>query len=192
MNSSGFPGSEGTPGERNGMTIVRDIVHNLKGTVELESNVGEGTIFTIRLPLTLAIIQALIFAVGKRMFAVPLSAVVEAIRIMPEQISLVGEREVFELRTHVVNLIRPHDLLDIPKFPVESENKRMYVIVVRSSDRQLVGIVVDQLMEKEELVIKSLNQNIMQSEITSSASKLGDGKVVLILDVPALIRKAFG
>jgi two-component system chemotaxis sensor kinase CheA len=192
MNSAGFLSAEGTTGERSGMMIVRDIVHNLKGTLELESNVGEGTIFTIRLPLTLAIIQALIFAVGKRMFAVPLSTVVEAIRITPNQISLVGEREVFELRNHVVNLIRPHELLDIPQFPATSENKKLYVIVVRSSDRQLVGIVADHLMEKEELVIKSLDQNIMRSEITSSASKLGDGTVVLILDVPALIRRAFG
>ena len=68
----------------------------------------------------------------------------------------------------------------------------MYVIVVRSSERKIVGIVADQLMEKEELVIKSLDHNIMRSDITSSASKLGDGKVVLILDVPALIRRVFG
>jgi two-component system chemotaxis sensor kinase CheA len=190
MNSSGVSSSEGTAGERSGMMIVRQTVENLNGTVELESRLGEGTMFTIRLPLTLAIIQAMVFGVGKRTFALPLSNVVEAIRISPDQISTVGNREVFELRRDVVNLLRPHELLGIPQ--PSSPAKKMAVIVVRSSDRKLVGIAADQLMEKEELVIKSLDNKIMRSEITSSASKLGDGKVVLILDVPALIQKAFG
>lgn len=191
MTPSGSP-SEGGSAEQSGMMIVRDTVQNLKGSIELESKLGEGTIFTIKLPLTLAIIQALVFGVGSRMFAIPLSTVVEAIRIAPEQISYVGDREVFELRNLVVNLIRPHKILGIPTLPPIGENRKMYVIVVRSSERKIVGIVADQLMEKEELVIKSLDHNIMRSDITSSASKLGDGKVVLILDVPALIRRVFG
>lgn len=190
MNSS-RPGTEGAAGDQSGLMFVRDTVEHLKGTVELESRLGEGTVFTIRLPLTLAIIQALVFGVEKRMFAIPLSTVVEAIRVSPDQLSFVGEREVFELRNQVVNLIRPHKILDLP-CQSQPDNKKMYVIVVRSSERKLVGIVADHLMEKEELVIKSLDNKIMQSEITSSASKLGDGKVVLILDVPALIRGAFG
>ncbi|MCP4405361.1 MAG: ABC transporter substrate-binding protein [bacterium] len=189
--SQSSSGAEGATGEQSGMEIVRDTVSNLKGTVELESRLGEGSIFTIKLPLTLAIIQALVFGVGKWMFALPLSMVVEAIRISPSQISYVGDREVFELRNQVVNLLRPHALLDIP-LPPQSANKKIHVIVVRSSERKLIGILADRLMEKEELVIKSLENKIMRSEITSSASKLGDGKVVLILDVPALIRSAFG
>ena len=191
MHSSGISVPDGTASDRSGMMFVWQTVQNLKGTVELESKVGEGTIFTIKLPLTLAIIQALVFGVGQQTFALPLPTVVEAMRIFPEQISVVGDREVFELRKQVVNLLRPHEILDIPA-PLSSDSQRMYVIVVRSSERKLVGIMVDQLMEKEELVIKSLDKNIMKSEITSSASKLGDGKVILILDVPALIRKAFG
>jgi len=190
MTNSGSPSESGS-GEQSGMMLVRDTVQNLKGSVELDSKLGEGTVIIIKLPLTLAIIQALVFGVGNRMFAIPLSTVVEAIRISSDQISFVGEREVFELRNQVVNLIRPHNILGIPE-PTYTENSKMYVIVVRSSERKVVGIVADSLMEKEELVIKSLDQNIMRSEITSSASKLGDGKVVLILDVPALIRSVFG
>ncbi len=190
--TSSRTGTEGaTTGDQSGLMLVRDTVEYLKGTVELDSQLGEGTTFTVKLPLTLAIIQALVFGVGKRMFAIPLSTVVEAIRVSPEQLSFVGDREVFELRNQIVNLIRPHELLDLPCHQ-QSDSKKMYVIVVRSSDRKLVGIVADSLMEKEELVIKSLDNKIMKSEITLSASKLGDGKVVLILDVPALIRGAFG
>jgi two-component system chemotaxis sensor kinase CheA len=170
--------------------VVQQIVDSLNGTVELDSRVGEGTTFIIKLPLTLAIIQALVFGIGNRTFAIPLSNIDQVTRISPEEISLVGGREVFELRERVVNLIRPHRLLNIPE--TDNAKKKMYVIVVSSSDRRLAGVMADKLMEKEELVIKSLDSKIMRSEITSSASKLGDGKVVLILDVPALIRRALG
>ncbi len=182
---------EDSTGERSGMTVVGQTVQSLNGTIELESKLGEGTVFTIRLPLTMAIIPALIFSVGAQAFALPISTVVEAVRISPQDISLVGEREVFELRDQVVNLVRPHKLLNISE-PSVSENKKMYVIVVWSPERKLVGLIADELMEKEELVIKSLDNKIMKSTITSSASKLGDGRVVLILDVPQLIQQAFG
>ena len=191
LNTLGTTSPQNITGERSGMMVVRQTVENLNGTIELDGKLGEGTVFTIRLPLTLAIIQALVFEVGNRTFALPLSSVVEAIRIAPEDISFVGGREVFELRHRVVNLLRPHKVLNIPE-PPRPNTQKMYVIVVRSSDRKFVGIAADQLLEKEELVIKSLDTKLLRSEITSSASKLGDGKVVLILDVPALIRKAFG
>lgn len=191
MNLSETSNLEGTTGKRSGMMVVRQTVQSLNGIVELESKLGEGTIFTIKLPLTLAIIEALVFSIGNQAFALPIPAIVEAMRISPEDISLVGAREVFELRDQVVNLIRPHKLLNIQK-PPASDNQKMYVIVVRSPGRKFVGIIADQLMEKQELVIKSLDNKIMKSTITSSASKLGDGKVVLILDVPELIQQAFG
>ncbi|MBD3307588.1 hypothetical protein GF339_14230, partial [candidate division KSB3 bacterium] len=100
-------------GEKSGIAIVHDIVYDLKGTVELDTKLGEGAEFTIKLPLTLAIIQALVFGIGSRTFALPLSSVVQAMRISPDQISVVGDREVFELRNQVVNLLRPHKLLNI-------------------------------------------------------------------------------
>ena len=190
-NTAGAANPNSITGERSGMLVVRQTVANLNGVIELESVVGEGAVCTIKLPLTLAIIQALVFGVGNRTFALPLSSVVEAIRLAPEEIAWVGGREVFELRHRVVNLLRPHKILKVPE-PPNANKQKMYVIVVRSSERKFVGIAADHLMEKEELVIKSLDNNIMRSEITSSASKLGDGKVVLILDVPALVRKAFG
>ena len=190
MDASGKLSADSIAGERSGMMIVRQTVENLNGQVELESKLGEGTTFTIKLPLTLAIIQAMVFEVGGRTFAIPLSNVVEAIRIRPEHIAVVGNREVFELRSEVVNLLRPHNILGIPL--ASPLNKKFSVIVVQSSDRKLVGILVDRLLEKEELVIKSLDHKILWSDITSSASKLGDGKVVLILDVPALIQRVFG
>jgi two-component system, chemotaxis family, sensor kinase CheA len=190
QNSVGPTGPSTVTNERSGMMVVQHTVESLNGTIELDSRLGEGTTFTIKLPLTLAIIQALVFGVGPRNFAIPLSNVDQVTRISSDEISLVGGREVFELRERVVNLIRPHKLLNIPE-PERPKNK-MYVIVVSSSERRLVGVIADKLMEKEELVIKSLDSKIMRSEITSSASKLGDGKVVLILDVPALIRRALG
>ena len=190
LNSVGPNGPNTVAAERSGMMVVHHTVESLNGTIELDSRLGEGTTFTIKLPLTLAIIQALVFGVGSRTFAIPLSNIDQVTRISPDEISLVGGREVFELRERVVNLIRPHKLLNIPDS--DSPRKKMYVIVVSSSERRLVGVIADKLMEKEELVIKSLDSKIMRSEITSSASKLGDGKVVLILDVPALIRRALG
>jgi two-component system chemotaxis sensor kinase CheA len=190
LNSVGPTGPSTVTNERSGIMVVQHTVESLNGTIELDSRLGEGTTFTIKLPLTLAIIQALVFGVGPRNFAIPLSNIDQVTRISPDEISLVGGREVFELRERVVNLIRPHKLLNIPE-PERPKNK-MYVIVVSSSERRLVGVIADKLMEKEELVIKSLDSKIMRSEITSSASKLGDGKVVLILDVPALIRRALG
>ncbi len=190
LNTVGLSGPNTVVAERSGMMVVHHTVESLNGTIELDSRLGEGTTFTIKLPLTLAIIQALVFSVGRRTFAIPLSNIDQVTRISPDEISLVGGREVFELRKRVVNLIRPHKLLNIPA--PDSPGKKMYVIVVSSSERRLVGVIADKLMEKEELVIKSLDSKIMRSEITSSASKLGDGKVVLILDAPALIRKALG
>jgi two-component system chemotaxis sensor kinase CheA len=190
LNSVGSAGPTTVTNERSGMMVVQHTVESLNGTIELDSRLGEGTTFTIKLPLTLAIIQALVFGVGPRTFAIPLSNVDQVTRITTDDISLVGGREVFELRERVVNLIRPHRLLNIPE--PDRPKKKMYVIVVSSSERRLVGVIADKLMEKEELVIKSLDSKIMRSEITSSASKLGDGKVVLILDVPALIRRALG
>ncbi len=191
FHSQSSNGGEEPGSENNSMTLVHDTVDALKGTVELESRLGEGASFTIKLPLSLAIIQALVFLLGKRMFALPISMVVEVIRLSPSQISSVGNREVFELRKQVINLLRPHEILGVP-LPLQDEHRKLFVIVVHSSKRNLVGILADRLIEKEELVIKSLDNKIMRSEMTSSASKLGNGKVVLILDVPALIRRAFG
>ena len=150
-NTVGSTSPNSVAGERSGMLMVQQTVESLNGSIELDSRVGEGTKFTIKLPLTLAIIQALVFGVGKRTFAVPLSNIDQVTRIGPGEISMVGGREVFELRERVVNLIRPHKLLSIPDSP-NGRNKKMYVIVVRSSDRRLVGVLADQLMEKEELV----------------------------------------
>jgi len=165
------------------------VIEELNGTLEVESQPGEGTRFIVRLPLTLAIIQALLLEIGNRIFAIPLSLVEEVLRISKKDVEVIGKQEVFQLRGRVINLLRPYDILGIPKESLQDE--KLFVIVVRAAREELVGIVADQLLEKEELVIKSLDNKIVKTDIVSSASKLGDGRVVLILDIPTLIGKAY-
>lgn len=168
---------------------ARKIIEELNGTLEIESALQEGTRFIIKLPLTLAIIQALLLEIGNRAFAIPLSLVVEVLRISQRDIEMVGRQEVFQLRGRIITLLRPYDILGIHR--PEQQNEKLFVIVVRVARDELVGIVADQLLEKEELVIKSLDNKIVKTDIISSASKLGDGRVILILDVPTLISKAY-
>lgn len=168
---------------------TRRVIEELNGTLEIESHPGEGTRFTIKLPLTLAIIQALLLKIGNRIFAIPLSLVVEVLRISKNDTEVIGKQEVFQLRGRVINLLRPYDILGVSRS--EAQEEKLFVIVVRVARDELVGIVVDELLGKEELVIKSLDNKIVKTDLISSASKLGDGRVILILDVPTLISKAY-
>lgn len=172
-----------------GIQSARKVIEELNGTLEVESQLNKGTRFIVKLPLTLAIIQALLLEIGNRVFAIPLSLVVEVLRISTKNIEIIGKQEVFQLRGQVIHLLRPYDILGVPQPKIQ--NEKLFVVVVRVARDELVGIVTDQPLEKEELVIKSLDTKIVKTDIVSSASKLGDGRVILILDVPALIGKMY-
>jgi two-component system, chemotaxis family, sensor kinase CheA len=166
-----------------GLDVVKAAVEGLKGSVELQSEPGKGTTFKLLVPLTLASIQALLFRVCGRLYAVPLTSVVEITRITNENIHRIEEREVFQLRDQVLSLVR----LDRLGRQTKSEpGKRIFVIVIGMGGRRF-GLTVDSLIGEEELVIKALEDKLVSSSLVSGASILGDGTVVLILNVPAVI-----
>ncbi len=167
-----------------GMDVVQSVIEKLKGSITLSSESGKGTQFLLMLPLTLASIQALMFRACGRLYAVPLASVVEITRATAADIHRVDDREVLRLRDQILTLVRLDRLSTIP---AESQ-KTNYVIVVSSGTRRF-GIIVDKLLGEEELVIKALEDRLVASEFVSGASILGDGTVVLILNVVALIAR---
>ena len=166
-----------------GLDVVQAALSSLKGAIELESEPGKGTNFRLLVPLTLASIQALLFRVAGRLYAVPIASVVEITRIADDEIHRVDEHEVFQLREQVLTLVRLERLESKPK---AERSKRVFVVVIGAGNRKF-GLIVDSLMGEEELVIKALEDRLVTSALVSGASILGDGTVVLILNVPAVI-----
>lgn len=173
-----------------GMDVVRTVLDRLKGTVHISSKTGSGTTIQLRAPLTLASIQTLLFRVSGRLFAVPLSSVVEITRVNENEIHHVDRREVLRLREQVLTLVRLGNLSRIHAVPLDSGNKkkRSFVVVIGAAEKRF-GLVVDSLVGEEELVIKALPSEIVSSDLVSGASILGDGTVVLILNVPAVLSR---
>ena len=173
-----------------GMDVVRTVLNRLKGTVHISSTKGRGTTIQLRAPLTLASIQTLLFRVSGRLFAVPLSSVVEITRINDSEIHRVDRREVLRLREQVLTLVRLSSLSQIHAVDSQAEgkNKRNFVIVIGAAEKRF-GLLVDSLVGEEELVIKALPSEIISSDLVSGASILGDGTVVLILNVPAVLSR---
>jgi two-component system chemotaxis sensor kinase CheA len=173
-----------------GMDVVRTVLNNLKGTVHVSSVAGHGTTMQLRVPLTLASIQTLLFRVAGRLFAVPLSSVVEITRITDADIHRVDQREVLRLREQILTLVRLNSLSQIHAVsaPEGKKKKRSFVIVIGAAEKRF-GLIVDTLVGEEELVIKALPSEIISSDLVSGASILGDGTVVLILNVPAVLSR---
>jgi two-component system chemotaxis sensor kinase CheA len=166
-----------------GLDVVKSAVDNLKGSIELESELGQGTTFRLMVPLTLASIQSLLFHVSGKLYAVPLAMVVEITRVSEGEIHRLDNHEVFQLREQVLTLVR---LERLESSAARARDKRIFVIVIGSGSRKF-GLAVDSLMGEEELVIKALEDRLVTSPLVSGASILGDGTVVLILNVPAVI-----
>jgi two-component system chemotaxis sensor kinase CheA len=166
-----------------GLDVVKSVLESMKGFVEVMSEPGRGTTFKLLVPLTLASIQALLFRVDGRLYAVPLASVVEITRITPEEIHVVNDREVVQLRKQILTLVR---LGRNGAAPPREKPKRIFVVVVGVAGRRF-GLVVDSLMGEEELVIKPLEDQLIASPLISGASILGDGTVVMILNMAALM-----
>lgn len=167
-----------------GLDVVKSNIEALGGDVEVKSVLGEGSKFTVRLPLTLAIIQALMVEVRNEKYAISLGSIETIEEIMADEIKFVQAKEVIHIRGMVVPLIRLDQLLDCE--PVDAEKESLTVIIVRKGDK-FAGLIVDELNGQQEIVIKSLGKYISNStKIISGATVLGDGEVALILDVNTL------
>ena len=167
-----------------GLDVVKSKIEALGGDVEVKTKYGEGSTFSIRLPLTLAIIQALMVKVGEEKYAIALGSI-ETIEDVPvSEIKYVHAKEVINLRGNVIPLIRLRELLDVPGEPEESDN--IVIVIVRKGDK-LAGLVVDNLIGQMEIVIKSLGKYININRMISGATILGDGSVALIIDANTLV-----
>ena len=164
-----------------GMDVVQSVLHRLKASVSLETRLGQGTTFRLKLPLTLAIIKALLFWVEQRLYAIPLNAVLEIARTFEAEVHQVDNYEVLQLRNQVLPLLR------LGRPAAEGDRKsKLFVLVITVGERKY-GLIVDALEGEEELVIKALDDQTFSTDLVSGASILGDGRVVLILNLPAVV-----
>jgi two-component system chemotaxis sensor kinase CheA len=166
-----------------GLDVVQTVMHRLKGSVEIETRVGQSTTFRLKLPLTLAIIKALLFRVEQRLYAVPLNAVAEIARARESDVHQVQNYEVLQLRDRVLPLVR---LGCAPGSGEKAGSGKIFVLVIAMGERKL-GMIVDRLEGEEELVIKALDDQMVATDLISGASILGDGRVVLIVNLPAIV-----
>jgi two-component system, chemotaxis family, sensor kinase CheA len=168
-----------------GMDVVRTNISRMNGSLELDSEPGQGSRVTIKLPLTVAIIQALMVEVECATFAIPLASVVEAVKVTKEEIKSVNGQAVLNLRERILPLLDLGEMFHIPNNRADDE---CYVVVVTIGEQQF-GIVVDRLRAQEEVVIKSLGEFLANVKAVAGATITGDGKVVLILDMADLVRE---
>lgn len=167
-----------------GLDVVRSKIESLSGEVEVKTQLGVGSTWIIRLPLTLAIIQALMVVVGGEKYAISLGSIQTIEDIAPSEVKFVQNKEVINLRGNVIPLIRLSEVLDIESTKKQDDN--LIVVIVKKGDK-MAGMVIDELIGQQEIVIKSLGKYIKQCKFISGATILGDGEVALILDANALI-----
>ena len=169
-----------------GLDVVKTKIESLGGAIEVKTALGEGSTFSIRLPLTLAIIQALMVEIGYEKYAISLDSIQAIEDVLKTDIKYVQSKEVINLRGNVIPIIRLHEILDIEKIEDE-ENDNLTVVIIKKGDKQ-AGLVVDRLIGQQEIVIKSLGSYIDSgNKLISGATILGNGDVALILDANTLI-----
>ena len=171
-----------------GMDVVRSNIQNLKGMIDIESEVGKGTTFIIKLPLTLAIIQGLLVKVQDETYALPLSSVVEVVAINPDSVYTVSHQEVIRIRQEVIPILRLDRVLGVSNPREELDNR--YVVNV-GLGMQRIGLVVDELLGQQEIVIKSLGEYLGSITGVAGSTILGDGRVIMIIDVADLIQSIY-
>ena len=166
-----------------GLDVVRRQIDSLNGTVTVSSERGKGTKFTIKLPLTLAIIQGLLVRVGTEIYSIPITSVIESLRIKPDEIKKIDNYEVFNIRNDVLSLLRLNRL-----FGIKTEERQDYhfIVIVGTAEKKM-GFMVDSLIGEEDVVIKPLRDQFTNSPGIAGASILGDGSVSLIIDVSQLL-----
>ncbi|MBN8722930.1 MAG: chemotaxis protein CheA [Acidobacteria bacterium] len=168
-----------------GMDVVKMVVSDLKGSIEVSSVLGKSTVFTLILPLTLAIIKAMLFSLGERVFALPLNSIVEIIRLNKEDIQQIGKHKVLSKQDTLYSLIDLSAIL--------LGNKQDYTnaitLVIGLGERR-IGVVVEKVIGEKEIVVKAVDQQWITSDLVTGASILGDGRIVLILDVGAIFRRS--
>ena len=167
-----------------GLDVVKSKIESLSGEVEVKSTLGVGSTWTIRLPLTLAIIQTLMVIVGGEKYAIPLSNIQTIESIRPDEVSTVQTKEVITLRGNIIPLIRLNEVLGCES--TKDPNEELVVVIVKKGDK-MAGLVIDTLTGQQEIVIKSLGKYINKSKLISGATILGNGEVALIIDPNALI-----
>ena len=180
-----------------GMDVVKRQISKLKGNIEIQSEVGKGSTITINLPLTLAIVQSLLVKSESDIFAIPLSTVVESIRIHPQEIQRIGNSEVIKRRDSVLPLVYLNKVLDLNNkdkkiwykvdqkddhVELNKRHKRLFVVVIGTGDRKF-GIVVDHLLNQQEMVIKPMGSLLRQIPCVAGGAILGNGEAVLVLDM---------
>jgi two-component system chemotaxis sensor kinase CheA len=172
-----------------GLDVVKKNIQELKGSIEVISTIGQGTTFRIMLPITLAIIQALIVRACGQQFAIPLTSVEESLRIQAREIATVESREVLALRDLTLPLVRLADAFSLGTSD-DTPDKKLFVVVTRSGEK-LAGVVVDAIIRQHEIVIKSIGERLKGTPGIAGATEVGKGEIVLVIDVASLI-EAFG
>ena len=166
-----------------GLDVVRRSIEKLNGSVTVNSEKGKGTKFVIKLPLTLAIIQGLLVRVGQEIYSIPITSVIESLRIKPEDIKMIDSNEVFNIRSDVISLLRLNRLFGIKS---EGQQEYYFIVIVGTAEKKM-GFMVDSLIGEEDVVIKPLRDQFTNSPGIAGASILGDGSVSLIIDVGQLL-----
>ena len=169
-----------------GLDVVKRNIQELKGTIDVISRVGEGTTFRVSLPITLAIIQALIVEAGGEKFAIPLTSVEESLRIYSRDIRTVERREVFTLRDYTLPLLRLADAFSLTDDHEHGPDTKWFVVVTRAGEKT-VGILVNALVRQQEVVIKSIGERLKTIPGIAGATEIGESEIVLVVDVGSLI-----
>ena len=166
-----------------GLDVVKTMIEKLNGTIQVTSEHGKGSKFSIRLPLTLAIIQGLLVRVGREVYSIPIASVIESVRVKKSEINTIDNHEVLNVRNEVISVLRLSRLFNIR---TNENGDYCFVVIVGSQDKK-IGVMVDNLIGEEDVVIKPLRDQFTQSPGISGASILGDGSVSLIIDVTQLL-----
>ena len=169
-----------------GLDVVKKNIQELKGTIDVTSVIGQGTTFRIMLPITLAIIQALVVEAGGEHFAIPLTSVEESLRIYSKHIRTVERKEVFTLRDFTLPLLRLADAFNLADGCDHGPDTKWFVVVTRSGEK-VAGILVDALVRQQEVVIKSIGERLKTIPGIAGATEVGEGEIVLVVDVGSLI-----
>ncbi|MEM2145345.1 MAG: chemotaxis protein CheA [Candidatus Jordarchaeaceae archaeon] len=178
-----------TSGRGVGMDVVKTKITALGGSVHIDTQQGKGTKVTIKLPLTLAIIKALLVKDSGQIFAIPADQVLEVIQAKHEEIKSIGDFEAMVVRDHVIPLVHLHKLI---YYPENEESECVKVLIIHGyNERERIGLVVDSVLRQQEILIKTLDENISKNTSISGATILGDGQVVLVLDIAQLLNKQF-